>query len=63
MKKFVCLVLTAVMLLGMMSVGASADGVVTLVVTGGTAAPGGTVEVLISIENNPSISGISGEIK
>jgi hypothetical protein len=35
---------------------------VTLVVTGGTAAPGEEIEVLVSIENNPSISGLSGKV-
>ena len=63
MKRILCLLLCAVMLCGMLGVSASAEGTVTLVVTGGTAAPGETVEVLVSIENNPSISGVSGEIK
>lgn len=63
MKKLLSLILCAVMLLGMMGVCASAEGEVTLVVSSATAKPGEEVEILISIENNPSISGISGEIK
>ena len=62
MKRILCLILCAVMLCGLAGVSASADGTVTLVVTGGTAAPGETVEVLVSIENNPGISGFSGRI-
>ena len=62
MKRILCLVLSAVLILGLMGVGASAEGTVKLVMSSATAAPGEEVEVILSIENNPSISGISGEI-
>ncbi|MBQ6274941.1 MAG: hypothetical protein IJK63_12050 [Oscillospiraceae bacterium] len=58
MKRIVCLVLSAVLLLGLIGVGASAEGKLQLVVTGGTAAPGETVEVVLSAENNPGLKGI-----
>ena len=58
MKRIFCLVLSAVLLLGLIGVGASAEGKLQLVVTGGTAAPGETVEVVLSAENNPGLKGI-----
>lgn len=58
MKRIFSLVLSAVLLLGLIGVGASAEGKLQLVVTGGTAAPGETVEVVLSAENNPGLKGI-----
>ena len=59
MKRIFCLVLSAVLLLGLIGVGASAEGQLKLVLTGGTAKPGQEIEVVLSVENNPGLKGIS----
>ena len=59
MKRIFCLVLSAVLLLGLIGVGASAEGQLKLVLTGGTAKPGQEVEVVLTVENNPGLKGIS----
>ena len=58
MKRIFCLVLSAVLLLGLIGVGASAEGQLKLVLTGGTAEPGQEIEVVLSVENNPGLKGL-----
>ncbi len=63
MKRIVCLILCTVLLLGLMSVGASAEGKLQLIFTGAAAQPGEEVEVKFTLGNNPGLKGVSGEVK
>jgi hypothetical protein len=62
MKKILCLVMSAVMLLGLMGIGASAEGTFQVQFGDVTANPGDEIEVVISLKNNPGLKGISGEV-
>ena len=62
MKKLISILLIAVVLLSFSSVSGWAEGNPNLVISDATASPGGEVEVLLSIQNNPGIRGISTEI-
>lgn len=56
MKKVLSLVMSVLLLIGMMSVGALATGTPTIQVSKTDARPGDTVTVTVSLENNPGIA-------
>ena len=63
MKRIVCLILSMVLILGLTGVSASAEGTLKLVFSEESAAPGEEVEVLLSLENNPGVKGLSCEVE
>ena len=62
MKRAISLLLCMVLLCGMLSISASAEGDLNLVLSNQTAKAGEEVEVLLSVENNPGLTGISAEV-
>lgn len=62
MKKGISLLLCVLMLCGMLSVSAAAEGTLNLKFSNTTAKAGEAVEVLLSAENNPGISAIGAEL-
>ena len=62
MKRILCLILTAVLFCSLLSVGAYADGKLNLTLSNETAHAGEQVEVLLSVENNPGLKGLSAEV-
>ena len=62
MKRILCLILCAVMLCGMMGVSASAEGTLKMNFESVTAKAGQTVQMAVTLENNPGITGFSGKL-
>ncbi len=62
MKKLTCLILCAVLLLGMVGVSASAEGTLKVKFADVEAAPGQTVQMAVTLENNPGLTGFSGKL-
>ena len=62
MKRILCLILCAVMLCGMMGVSASAEGTLKMNFESVTAKAGETVQMAVTLENNPGITGFSGKL-
>ncbi len=62
MKRIVCLLLSAVLLLGLMGPGALAEDNLKVVFSNAAAEAGEEVEVTVSLENNPGIIAFSGKV-
>lgn len=62
MKRILCLILCAVMLCGMMGVSASAEGTLKMNFESVTAKAGQTVQIAVTLENNPGITGFCGTL-
>ena len=62
MKRILCLILCAVMLCGMIGVSASAEGTLKMNFESVTAKAGETVQMAVTLENNPGITGFSGKL-